>query len=82
MSEYCEYCDDGTGHCAYPYYGVAPHKCYDTIGKPFGGSEQIERGKWPENFEWDPEYGDPDSKEGQHPGCVVYTHCLRCGGGR
>jgi hypothetical protein len=28
----CEQCDDGDGHCVFPYYGVAPH-VHDTTGQ-------------------------------------------------
>lgn len=79
MSNCCDYCDDGDGSCVYPYYGVAPHLCYYTLGKPIGESEQVERSMWPANFEWDPESGEPDAREGKSPGAGVYTHCLKCG---
>jgi len=69
----CNSCDDGTGNCAYPYYGVAPHECYykkpGGFNNPLGTStiEPVE--DWLENF----------VEDSEAEGCGVYTHCLECG---
>jgi len=63
----CEYCNDGDGNCAYPMYGVAPHK---HAGEQMIGSTVIDdKDTWPENFQEDFE---------DH-GCGTWTHCLHCG---
>ncbi|WP_151812571.1 hypothetical protein [Acinetobacter bereziniae] len=41
--ECCEYCDDGSGQSAFPYYGLAPHK--HSID-----STDFVKGEYPENF--------------------------------
>jgi hypothetical protein len=67
----CEYCDDGDGFSAYPYYGVAPHICFYKLGRPIGGSELLPRDQWGNNFREDPEC----------PGNGVYLRCPHCGAG-
>lgn len=43
MRECCDQCDDGDGHCVFPYYGVAPH------------THALPREQWGPNFREDPE---------------------------
>lgn len=61
----CQFCSDGDGGCAFPFYGLAPHRHTpnDTIIAP--------RESWPANFVEDPEAR----------GCGTYTHCTHCGAG-
>jgi len=62
----CEHCDTPDG-CAYPIYGLAPHK---HLGNEMIGSTVLEpKDQWPDNFVEDPE----------SPGCGVYTECPECG---
>lgn len=74
----CEYCDDGTGNCRFPYYGLAPHvhKCVtiEVCGEMVDGISTIPLVKkdWPVNFKEDNEC----------EGMGVYTHCLHCGNHR
>lgn len=63
----CEHCNDGEGNCAYPIYGLSPHK---HIGEQMIGSTVIDdKETWPDNFQEGPEA----------PGCGTWTHCLSCG---
>jgi hypothetical protein len=41
----CESCDDTSGVCVYPYYGLAPH----IHTKPIFGTEILDQ-PYPENF--------------------------------
>jgi hypothetical protein len=68
-SKCCEYCNDGEGHCIFPYYGVAPHT--HAQGPVIGGTQIKPREQWPENFEEDSDC----------EGCGTYTYCPRCGAG-
>ena len=71
----CEACDDGGGNCAFPYYGVAPHRCGFRMGKPaLGFSEELPQSEWPKNYQHE---GEPNP--GGYPGGGIYTHCLACG---
>lgn len=72
MKNYCEHCDDGTGKCVYPYYGVAPHHCYYKHGGGVGESIVLDSNEWPKNFTLD-----PDQILGH--GCGVYEYCMICG---
>ena len=67
----CEVCDDGTGDCAYPMYGLAPHKhnLQKTGGTIIGSTEIEPKESWPDNFIEDPE----------SPGCGIYAECPGCG---
>lgn len=70
----CPACDDGQGRSIYPYYGVAPHRCGYSMGKPvIGHSEELPQAEWPANFE-----PDGAANPGGPPGAGVYTHCLQC----
>jgi len=63
----CDHCNDGDGNCAYPHYGLAPHK---HVGKEMIGSTVINaKADWPDNFAEDCEV----------EGLGTYTHCLHCG---
>jgi len=63
----CEHCNNGEGECAYPWYGMAPHK---HEGKQMVGSTVVDdKSEWPENFDEDCEM----------EGLGTYTHCLHCG---
>lgn len=79
MSKFCEMCSDGSGHCVYPYYGVAPHTCYYKLGTSIGTSQEAPESEWPENFVYD--YSEGPANPGGSPGCGIYTHCLHCGAG-
>lgn len=73
-SRYCEYCDDGDGRCAFPYYGVAPH--YHGIGRTFLGSTRfLPESEWPENFS-----PDEDSRVDGVINAGTYEYCLICRG--
>lgn len=68
----CEHCDDGSGACAFPYYGVAPHThatCDTTV--PVISTRLLPKSEWPANFTEDPDV----------PGLGTYTHCPECGDG-
>ena len=69
MSTLCEQCDDGTGRCLFPSYGVAPH--IHSQRPVIGSTVVVSRDQWPANFveDSDPEFS----------GCGTYTHCLACG---
>jgi hypothetical protein len=67
-AECCEQCDDGNGHCAFPYYGVAPH--VHAPGPILGSTRMLGPESWPANFA-------PDAEEDNT--CGTYTHCLACG---
>jgi hypothetical protein len=63
----CKHCDDGEGGCAYPYYGMAPHK---HVGTEMAGSTVLDpKDEWPDNF----------SEDAESPGCGVWTECPVCG---
>jgi len=70
----CRHCNDGGGGCAFPYYGLAPHKSHI---KHIAGGDTVEmtikRTGLPRNFVPDPE--DETKTAG------TYTHCLYCGDG-
>ena len=71
MSRYCEKCQDESGSCVYPYYGLAPHTHnLSKTGSVIGSTEINSKDTWPENFDEDPECA----------GAGTYTHCLSCGG--
>lgn len=78
MRECCDYCDDGDGHCVFPFYGVAPHT-HDTTGHNspadplalFGSTRTLPRDQWGNNFSEDPE----------SPGQGTYMRCPKCGRG-
>lgn len=74
---YCEFCDDRSGGCIFPYYGVAPHRCGYHDGIAIGGSVELPESEWPENFKLDPECG--PLTESKYPRAGIYTHCLHCG---
>ena len=78
MRECCEQCDDGDGHCVFPYYGVAPHIHADTGRESpadplalIGSTRILPREQWGDNFREDPE----------SPGAGVYMRCPHCGRG-
>jgi hypothetical protein len=74
----CVLCDDGDGHCVFPYYGIAPH-IHDTTGREtandpwaiLGSTRLLPRDQWGPNFREDPE------SKGQG----VYLRCPSCGCG-
>lgn len=70
MRECCDMCDDGDGHCVFPYYGVAPH-VHNPIGEWLGSTQLLPRHEWGDNFREDPE----------SEGSGVYMRCPRCGRG-
>lgn len=61
----------------FPYYGVAPHKCYYKKGPEFtiGQSDVLPVETWPENFVPDLEEGET-AETVKHP-CGVY-YCPEC----
>lgn len=72
----CDQCDDGSGNCAFPYYGVAPHthetSDFNMVTHPtdwIGSTRPLPRDQWPANFT--PDVGSDE--------CGTYTHCLHCG---
>lgn len=67
--ECCEFCNDGDGHCIYPYYGVAPH--IHKEGPMIGSTVVKPKSAWPSNFREDPDVA----------GLGTFTHCLECGRG-
>ena len=73
----CEFCDDGEGHCVYPYYGVAPHTHEfpkEWMSDPMaviGSTRVLPREQWPNNFREDADCA----------GCGVYLRCNKCGDG-
>ena len=71
----CEHCDDGDGHCVFPYYGTAPHThALPTPTHPtdwIGSTRLLPREQWGDNFGEDPEC----------PGQGVYMRCEKCGDG-
>jgi len=75
MRECCDMCDDGDGHCVFPYYGVAPHThALPTPTHPtdwLGSTQLLPRDHWGNNFREDPE----------SPGQGVYMRCAHCGRG-
>lgn len=74
----CDHCTTDDGTCVFPYYGVAPHRCFWTIpGATVGESRELPESEWPENFRLDPETGPATGA----PRGGVYTHCLECGAG-
>ena len=74
-ARHCLICDDGDGHCAYPYFGAAPHTCYYMTGEPLGASKELPPEQWPANFVLDPDAGPWTG----YPRSGTYTHCLHCG---
>ena len=66
----CEMCDDGDGHCVFPYYGVAPHT-HDTRNGWIGSTRLVPRDQWGPNFREDPDC----------EGSGVYMRCPHCGRG-
>lgn len=65
----CDHCDDGDGHCVFPYYGVAPHTHTATHPADWLGSTKLlPRDQWGDNFREDPEC----------PGQGVYMRCPKC----
>jgi hypothetical protein len=49
----CKHCEIGEDECAYPTYGVAPHK---HVGEFWLGSTVMDdKSTWPEHFKEDPE---------------------------
>lgn len=73
----CPSCDDGTGGCAYPYYGVAPHTCFYKLGTAPGTSQELPESEWPDTFVLDPEEGPATG----YPRCGTYLRCPECGDG-
>lgn len=72
MRECCDMCDDGDGHCVFPYYGVAPHTHEQSHPADWLGSTRLlPKDKWGDNFREDPE----------SPGQGVYMRCPHCGRG-
>lgn len=67
VRECCDMCDDGEGHCVFPYYGVAPHH-HDPMGEWLGSTRLLPRHEWGDNFR-----EDPDS-----PGQGTYLRCQHC----
>ena len=71
----CEHCDDGDGHCVFPYYGIAPHThALPTPTHPtdwIGSTVTLPRDQWGDNFREDPDC----------PGCGTYLRCEKCGDG-
>lgn len=66
----CEYCDDGGGVSAYPYYSVSPHT-HDLKNGIIGSTRLLPKDQWPKNFKADP--------EGEE--CGTYLYCPYCGDG-
>lgn len=74
----CVMCDDGDGHCIFPYHGVAPH-VHDITGREsefdpwalLGSTRMLPRDQWGDNFREDPESA----------GHGVYMRCPSCGCG-
>ena len=66
----CEHCDDGDGHCVFPYYGVAPHT-HDTSQGWIGSTRLLPSDQWGDNFREDPDC----------EGHGVYLRCEKCGRG-
>lgn len=60
----CSQCDDGSGGCIYPYYGLAPHTHENS--ESFIDST-VFAGEHPKNFKL------------EDGNCGTYTHCLNCG---
>lgn len=76
----CDECDDGNGNSIYPSYGVGPHICGWRMGKPvIGYSKGLPKNGWPVNFIPDEEY---EELEDDRPILGVWTHCLKCQGGK
>lgn len=71
MRECCDMCDDGDGHCVFPYYGVAPHIHAGGDERGIGSTQLLPRAMWGNNFRQDPE----------SPGQGVYMRCPHCGRG-
>lgn len=65
----CPSCDDGSGDCVYPYYGLAPHQ--HLKAGDCGLTKLLPKEDWPKNFE-------PDINS---EGMGAYTHCEACGAG-
>lgn len=61
----CNECDEGTGECAFPHYGVEPHAIpvAAAIGVPLPKGTLT----FPSNFI-------PD----ENTNCGIYTHCVHC----
>lgn len=64
----CHHCDEGGGVCAYPYYGLAPHKSFDTEAHAFQ-THYIPQELWPLNFL-------PEDGITTHG---TYLYCPKCG---
>jgi len=67
----------------YPYYGVAPHKCFYKLGKDktIGESELIPSNKWPKNFVVEVEDGETEESAKYPSACGVY-YCPDCLNGK
>ena len=65
----CTHCDDGDGHCVFPYYGAAPHT--HSEGPVIGSTRVLPREQWEANFREDPDC----------PMQGVYMRCPECGRG-
>jgi hypothetical protein len=63
----------------YPYYGVAPHKCFYKRGPEFriGQSIGLPQATWPANFVLDLEPGEDPETVVYPNACGVY-HCPTC----
>lgn len=62
----CDYCDDGSGKCVFPYYGVAPHFHGKQV---IGETSRLPKENWTNDFEEDPEA----------KGLGTFLRCPRCG---
>ena len=70
--KYCDFCHDGNGRSAFPYYGLAPHKHnFEITGCVIGSTEICDKSEYPDNFEEDSEC----------EGMGTYTNCPECGAG-
>ncbi len=65
----CDCCNDGDGHCVYPYYGLAPRKHdLSKTGSILGSTVIDNKSEWPEHF----------AEDWEAKGCGTYAHCLEC----
>ena len=67
----CGYCDDGEGHCVFPFYGVGPHR-HVVVDSLIGSTVNLPPAEWPSNY----------TEDQDCPGLGVYTHCPHCGAGQ
>jgi hypothetical protein len=70
----CPQCDDGDGHCVFPYYGMGPHKHHLTKADRnawIGSTIELPQSEWPDNY----------CEDAEVPGLGTYTHCPHCGCG-